>query len=92
MTWRPILMALTLTAPLLTGCERHDSATLARVAEHAAGYALGGVAAHEGERYLDHRASGQSYEQQLCGGQDIQHSGRMGLVFPEQDLQGSLDA
>lgn len=85
MRWRPVLLALTLTAPLVAGCQRHDSATLGRIAEHAAGYALGGVAAHESERYLDHRASGQSYERQLGGGQDIHHSGRMGLVFPETD-------
>ncbi len=85
MTWRPVLLALTLTGPLLAGCQRHDSATLGRIAEHAAGYALGGVAAHESERYFDHRASGHSYERRPGNSQDIQHSGRIGLVFPEAD-------
>ena len=85
MSWRPVLLALMFTGPLLAGCERHASATLGRIAEHAAGYALGGVAAHESEHYLDHRNSGQPYERQLGNSQDIQHSGRMGLVFPEAD-------
>ncbi|MDE2465695.1 MAG: hypothetical protein KGO02_18565 [Alphaproteobacteria bacterium] len=85
MSWRPVFLTLMLTGPLLAGCERHGSATLGRIAEHAAGYALGGIAAHESERYLDHRASGQHYERQLGSGQNIQHSGRMGLVFPEAD-------
>ena len=85
MRWPPVLLMLALAAPLVAGCERHDSATLGRIAENAAGYALGGVATHESERYLDHRNNYQSYERQFGDGQDIQHSGRMGLVFPEAD-------
>jgi hypothetical protein len=59
------------------------------VIEHAAGYAAGGVAAHETERYLDHRNSGGDRyahpSTQPGDAPDIQHDGRLGLVFPEAD-------
>lgn len=88
--WRTVLLVVALTGPLLAGCERHDSSMLGRVAEHAAGYALGGIAVHEGERYLDRRSGDwgdarRSGDGQAGDGQDIAHSGRMGLVFPEAD-------
>jgi hypothetical protein len=77
---------LALAAPLLAGCERHDSATLGRIAEHAAGYAMGGVAAHEAERYLDRRRESTATDARQPGdAPDIAHDGRIGLVFPEAD-------
>lgn len=51
---------------------------------HAAGYAAGSLAAHETERYLDHRDRGQPRDttrHDSAGGVDAQ--GRYGVVFPE---------
>jgi hypothetical protein len=82
------LLVVVLAGTALTGCERHDSGTLGRIAEHAAGYALGGVAAHETERYLDHRDERRDFSRDSAQPGDapnIQHDGRIGLVFPAAD-------
>ncbi len=57
------------------------------VIEHAAGYTVGGVAAHETERYLDRRRerSASAEAAQAGDAPDIEHQGRTGLVFPEAD-------
>ena len=57
------------------------------VIEHATGYAVAGVAAHETERYLDRRSerTAAPEDAQPGGTPNIQHHGRMGMVFPAAD-------
>jgi len=53
---------------------------------HVAAYATGAVAAHEAERYIDHRSDRRESApdaRQPGDAPDIAHDGRMGLVFPE---------
>jgi hypothetical protein len=52
---------------------------------HAAAYAAGAVAAHEAERYIDHRREQRTAadDRQPGDAPDIAHDGRMSLVFPE---------
>lgn len=55
---------------------------------HVAAYAAGGVVAHESERYIDHRGERRDTRgdaAQPGDAPDIQHDGRMGLVFPAAD-------
>jgi len=51
---------------------------------HVAAYATGAVAAHEAEHYLDRRRESSPPDARQPGdAPDIEHDGRMGLVFPE---------
>lgn len=55
---------------------------------HIAAYATGAVVAHEAERYIDHRdafASDRGNSYARARSNDIQSSGRYGLVFPRSD-------
>lgn len=54
---------------------------------HVAAYAAGAVAAHEIERAIDHHTSisRQSADRQPGDAPDIEHEGRIGLVFPQAD-------
>ena len=75
--WRSSMVMLALAAPLIAGCQRQESSSIGSIAENAAGYALGGMAAHETQRAF---ARHESAPRTNMGG--IKADGAYGVVFP----------
>ncbi len=87
----PKRMATALIATIVTGMlaamtlpHQAHAGIIGSFVGHAAAYATGAVAAHEAERHLDRKRE-YADDRQPGDAPDIEHDGRIGLVFPAED-------